>query len=603
MMPVSSNGKQSRSRGSASATLEGAQELHEPFRVLVNVAKWALPTPLAVLDRDGVIVAVNQAWRRFAREFGACPLATVRTGVNYVQACESAVGSSAGEAHQAAEGIRAVLAGTRAPFTMQCSFPASPTQRRWFLLQVMPLASEQGRAAVAFLDICEHKHLEQRLQALGAIAEAVTELGSTSGASLISVGGDIGPAHLRHLRNVVEVAHRALGCEHILVAAIDEKTEHLQPLIAIGSRQSQERKQRKTWRQWWTSESLPPELSTRLRAGEVVVNERRDVERWGSSSFGRSQALLAPMRSGPDLIGVLELDYGPTTRAVTEAERALAGVTAHLMALELERERLLHEREDANLHELALEESAQRMDEFFALAIHDLRSPLTAAVGGVDFAALQFDRLAQSVLARAPDLADQVEAVYRRMSDTAQSMERLTRLVAVLFDTARAQSGTPDLRRELCDLVAIIREQVSSLRLAHPERVIRMRVQPRAPIRVLADADRIGEVVTNYLTNALKYSPKDRAVAVRVQLAGAWARVSVTDHGPGLPASEQERIWQRFYRSPDIAVHNGSANGLGLGLHICKIFVEAHGGQVGVESKVGQGSTFWFALPLANDAA
>jgi signal transduction histidine kinase len=110
-------------------------------------------------------------------------------------------------------------------------------------------------------------------------------------------------------------------------------------------------------------------------------------------------------------------------------------------------------------------------------------------------------------------------------------------------------------------------------------------------------------VVTNYVTNALKYSQGDQPVAIQVARDGAWARVSVEDHGPGLPAPEQERIWERFYQAEGLRVQSGSRAGLGLGLHICKTIVEGHEGAVGVKSAVGAGSTFWFTLPLAEEAS
>ena len=86
---------------------------------------------------------------------------------------------------------------------------------------------------------------------------------------------------------------------------------------------------------------------------------------------------------------------------------------------------------------------------------------------------------------------------------------------------------------------------------------------------------------------------------IRVDVQADYARVSVRDEGPGLSPEQQERIWERFYRVPDISVQTGSGVGLGLGLHICQKIIERHEGQVGVESATGQGATFWFTLPLA----
>lgn len=77
------------------------------------------------------------------------------------------------------------------------------------------------------------------------------------------------------------------------------------------------------------------------------------------------------------------------------------------------------------------------------------------------------------------------------------------------------------------------------------------------------------------------------------------AQVSVRDKGPGLPLAERERVWERFYRVPGVEVQSGSGVGLGVGLHLCQTLIECHDGQVGVQSRPGEGSTFWFTLPLA----
>jgi K+-sensing histidine kinase KdpD len=104
---------------------------------------------------------------------------------------------------------------------------------------------------------------------------------------------------------------------------------------------------------------------------------------------------------------------------------------------------------------------------------------------------------------------------------------------------------------------------------------------------------------TNYLTNALKYSPADRPVAVGITVSDREARVWVRDEGSGLPAEEQTQIWERFHRAREIVVQSGSGIGLGLGLYICRTIIERHQGRVGVESAPGRGSTFWFTVPLA----
>ena len=143
-----------------------------------------------------------------------------------------------------------------------------------------------------------------------------------------------------------------------------------------------------------------------------------------------------------------------------------------------------------------------------------------------------------------------------------------------------------------------MREAVEDQQQMAPTRLIRLDL-PTEKVYIIADSDAIGQVVTNYLSNALKYSAGDRPVEVTLSVEGQIARLSVRDDGPGLSDSEQEHVWERFYRVPGIEVQSGSREGLGLGLHISRTIIERHQGQVGIQSSPGQGSTFWFTLPLA----
>jgi signal transduction histidine kinase len=110
----------------------------------------------------------------------------------------------------------------------------------------------------------------------------------------------------------------------------------------------------------------------------------------------------------------------------------------------------------------------------------------------------------------------------------------------------------------------------------------------------MMDEDRIKQVIINYLTNALKYTEDDREIIVGMEVTETVVRVYVHDQGPGLTVEQQQEVWERFYQT-DPSTKKG---GLGLGLYIAKILITQHHGQVGVESQPGEGSTFWFTLPL-----
>lgn len=143
-----------------------------------------------------------------------------------------------------------------------------------------------------------------------------------------------------------------------------------------------------------------------------------------------------------------------------------------------------------------------------------------------------------------------------------------------------------------------MRETVEDLRLLAPDRSLLLTLPEQAPVLVLADAERLGQVLTNYLTNALRYAPADQPIQIGLSVEKEEARVWVRDRGPGLSEEEQKEVWQRFRRSKEAQSQNSSEKGLGLDLAICQTLIAYHHGAVGVESAPGEGSTFWFTVPL-----
>jgi PAS domain S-box-containing protein len=273
--------------------------------------------------------------------------------------------------------------------------------------------------------------------------------------------------------------------------------------------------------------------------------------------------------------------------------------------------RLAREREEAHARELAAERVAQQMSAFLATAAHDIRSPLTVAAARVQMALKVAERLAVdldtplsilSVTAEPPKLlADEVRESLQRAY---AGMDRLKRLVNLLFDVTQAQSQQLVLELAAVDLRALVEEQVAAEQHATAGGH-RLHLQlPTHAVRVEADTDRLDEVLANFISNALKYSPSAQPVEVRLSVEEQEAVVRVTDQGPGISPEEQCRIWDSFYRSPDVSLQPGNQStkgSLGLGLSICKQLIELHpGGRLGVESAVGKGSTFWFRLPLSS---
>jgi len=216
--------------------------------------------------------------------------------------------------------------------------------------------------------------------------------------------------------------------------------------------------------------------------------------------------------------------------------------------------------------------------EFISIVGHELRNPLSSLRG---YAQLMKRR--QEYSERAVDVI-------------VQQTDRLDRLIRDLTDMSRLEAGhlaLEPLPMDLVDLVYACAEQARGQAEGHKIRVD----GPDAPIVGTWDRDRLAEVVSNLLSNALKYSPDGGEVVVRVEESDGTARVSVRDHGIGMLPSQLPQVFDRFYRIRETA---STASGLGLGLFICRSLIEAHGGRIWAESDgPGQGSTFRFTLPLA----
>ncbi|HEY7357606.1 MAG TPA: PAS domain-containing sensor histidine kinase [Ktedonobacterales bacterium] len=261
------------------------------------------------------------------------------------------------------------------------------------------------------------------------------------------------------------------------------------------------------------------------------------------------------------------------------------------------REHLLQERAGAQVQELALQETIRRMDQFLSIVGHELRTPVTSLKNMVQLMLRRTNRAASSDPAEDAARHTQQQGELLRRAD--QQINRLSRLLDDLLEFSRIRDGRLELRLKPGDLRLWVEDIIANESASHPDR--RIIYEPSSkPVPVVADQDRISQVVTNYLTNALKYSPSDQPIYVRLQQVGGHARVEVQDEGPGIPAQQQGRIWELFHRVPGIEVVSGSGVGFGLGLYLCKTLTERHSGQVGVESAPGQGARFWFTLPLAD---
>lgn len=297
-----------------------------------------------------------------------------------------------------------------------------------------------------------------------------------------------------------------------------------------------------------------------------------------AEAVGMTSALLVPLQAHGHTFGVLSLVRG-VSPPYTPEECVRVEDFALRCAVALDNARLYQQAQEAVL----------LRDQFVAIASHELRTPVTSIRG---YAQL----IERQVLKGNLD----GERITRQTAQIVIQATRLTALIGDLLDASRIQQGRIDLHLARCDLAALARETFNAFKTS-PERTVGHTLLLDAAAIVIGrwDRGRLDQVLTNLLSNALKYSPTGGEIRLHVGKRGDQAIVTVSDQGLGIPPEEQKTLFQPFSRGG--AAH-GRIGGTGLGLYIVRQIVEGHGGTVAVTSAPQRGSTFTVTLPLGDPA-
>ncbi len=473
---------------------------------------------------------------------------------------------------------------------------------RYLSSTAAPIRNAQGQldgAVFVYRDVTERRLLESRThEALSALLEMAEALIAPAAEERL-FNEDTHTGLRLVTQRLAEMTARVMGYERVGIAAVEPESTQIVPL-AVVSPSVEERDQ------WWArrsyaprlSESKDPTLLDRFSAGEVMLLDTRNPPFSEPHPFNLPTLIIAPMRVGKQLVGLLSIGHDSAGHVYPPQEIALAGAVARLTALVIEREHLLRQREQAHASEMATREANRRMEDFLGIASHELKTPLTTIRLHLQLAERRLERLAAQEKSLAPGVAQEVARLRVQLRETQRQRVRLDRLVNDLLDVSRIQAGKLHLSLSPIDLEALVYSVVEEQCRVNPGRKISWFRPCNMRLPVLADAERISQVVMNYLSNAFKYAPEAAPIEVGITCEASQARVWVKDKGPGLTGEQQAHLWERFYRVPGVEVQSGSEVGMGLGLHICKTIIEQHQGQIGVESVAGKGSTFWFTLPL-----
>lgn len=303
--------------------------------------------------------------------------------------------------------------------------------------------------------------------------------------------------------------------------------------------------------------------------------ERSTLE--GSPQFSPPQhdklaCLSVPILHGGKPLGAI---YLQRPEPFSEMDARFTSRLANRAAAAIENARLYHAVQQANLAK----------SQFVSVVSHELRIPMTSIKGYTDL-------LRQGVVGPVNEQQCNFLDVIRN------NVERMTALVSDLSDISRVETGRLKLESAMIQVTPCIEETLNSLRpkMQEKDQTLRANIPANLP-SVFADPNRLVQVLTNLVSNAWKYTPQGGQIRIAARSHDGRLRIEVIDNGIGIKPEDQARLFSQFFRSDDPQVR--SEQGWGLGLSVAKRIVELMGGELGFDSTLGKGSTFWFTLPTA----
>ncbi|MDQ3997322.1 MAG: ATP-binding protein [Gemmatimonadota bacterium] len=312
----------------------------------------------------------------------------------------------------------------------------------------------------------------------------------------------------------------------------------------------------------WLVREVDPDVARASALNETHLRILEDV--------APRSLMTVPLVASGKVLGALTLVVSDSGRRYGDDDLALAEELARRAALAVDNARLFHEAQQAT----------QARDEMLAVVAHDLRNPLNTV-------SMSCSLLLESA-SRSERPTEQKQLTIMR-----RATERMNRLIHDLLDVKRIEQGRLAVDPRPETMGAIIRDAVDMLRpLAEAQGLELASEIPDDLPKVLADPPRVQQVLSNLVGNAIKFTPRGGRITLRARLDSAEVRLAVIDTGPGIPPDQLPHVFGRFWQA-----RTSDARGIGLGLAIARGIVEAHRGRIWVESRPGEGSTFYFTLP------
>jgi len=309
-------------------------------------------------------------------------------------------------------------------------------------------------------------------------------------------------------------------------------------------------------------------------------------------STGRFRFSVGELWLHAAIFGIVAFTIDSTTEALRKARRDAERTADHLEDLNVELEQqmdhvqtLSDEVQRAN-RSLALardvaEEASRAREEMLGVVAHDLRNPLNVVMTTTQLVA---------------DGELSGEKRGQLLSVMLRAAKRMNRLIEDLLEVVRQESGKMKLDLEEVSVASLLAQTAEMFQTTAAEKGISLRVEDTPPsLSVWGDSERIMQVLSNLVGNALKFEASGGSIVLKCELRGAEAIFSIADSGPGIEGEDLDRLFEKFWQRS-----RTDKRGVGLGLAIARGIVEAHGGRIWVESRIGDGSTFYFTLPAVS---
>jgi len=278
----------------------------------------------------------------------------------------------------------------------------------------------------------------------------------------------------------------------------------------------------------------------------------------------------------------------PEPQELTKQQADLLVVLGRIIATQIERDREIMVRTQAEAEQVRLYQAAQdairEREALLAIASHELKNPLAAVLG---FAHL----LQRRMIGDTHDIDREQQDVQMIIAQA----ERMNRMLTELLDVSRLDSGQFTIEYLPLDLSTLVHTIVDEVKLGLTKHIVTIQ-DADSPVMVIGDEGRLAQVLRNLINNAVKYSPRGGQISIVIATKNDEAYVSIQDEGIGIPADALPKLFQRFYRASNTASH--SINGFGIGLYVVKEIITRHYGTIHVTTTEGEGTTFTMCLPL-----